>query len=94
MVAVRGSVSALERGRRALIYLADMHRHLEGCDWCCGGGDQIAEKLLKEIRKARRHGLKQRCRYCMHHDSIEQDDGPSPWGGPCIKCRDYNSLFG
>jgi hypothetical protein len=29
-----------------------MHKTLEGCDWCCGGGDDEAEFLYSVIKKA------------------------------------------
>ena len=80
----------MRKGRRAMIYLSRMFVTYEGCDWCCGGGDEIAALLLKQINKARKTGLRQRCWTCKFYDSAEQSKGPGPWGTECPKCRDYH----
>tara|TARA_R110001592_G_scaffold158191_2_gene389265 strand:+ start:94 stop:279 length:186 start_codon:yes stop_codon:yes gene_type:complete len=28
-----------------------MDRELDGCDWCCGGGDERAEYLFSRLKK-------------------------------------------
>lgn len=31
--------------------VAEMYQTLEGCDWCCGGGDERLAKLIEERRQ-------------------------------------------
>ena len=28
-----------------------MDAELQGCDWCCGGGDEIASRLYKRLKE-------------------------------------------
>jgi len=65
----------MSRSKSAAIHLRWMQHNLEGCDWCCGGGDQIAAALRKlTINEA------PPCASCYYYD-MDGDDML------CSKCR-------
>jgi hypothetical protein len=43
-----------------------MERNLEGCDWCCGGGDEEYSKLLEELQMFRNEA-KDRVQYILNN---------------------------
>jgi len=67
----------MSQGKSAKNYLRRMHHSLEGCDWCCGGGNEVAAELMKlTVNEA------PPCAHCQYYDV----------GGPdmlCSKCRSY-----
>ena len=70
--------------RQALNYASWMLHsgEYEGCDWCCGGGDQLMDQLMSSVRKSRGKGvsLPERCEICNYYDAR---NGSSL----CVKCR-------
>lgn len=67
--------AALVRARR---HMAQLQRELSGCDWCCGGGDEMMSRLRADEAKAL---------------AILSAAGVTP-PTPCVECSYYDALEG
>ena len=71
-------MTVLKRTMSALASLARINRELTGCDWCCGGGNELRTELERIIAKDKAP-IPRRCTACDYYDS----HGDS---GLCEKC--------
>lgn len=89
---------ALVRAKRAM---AQLQRELSGCDWCCGGGDEMMSRLRADEAKAlailSAAGVTPPtpCVECSYYDALEGSDycerckgsTQDGWPSKCIRCN-------
>ncbi len=88
---------ALVRARR---HMDQLQRELSGCDWCCGGGDEMMSRLRADeakalaILSAAGATVPKPCVECSYYDALEGSDycerckgaTQDGWPSKCIRC--------
>lgn len=52
---LRTKTEMLENAKDIIERINWMHENLEGCDWCCGGGDDEMNDLCNELDAIKAH---------------------------------------
>jgi hypothetical protein len=77
----------LRKYLKAVRGIAELHRELSGCDWCCGGGDELLASLEKQRKDAETELGGQVPRLCSRCVYFEAAQGPL-----CTKCASTEPL--